>query len=98
MFLALSNTTAVGFTQLYPSFSSVAMRQIWILNDLFVAESARHTGVATSLMEEVKRFAADTQAVRLALATAIDNQPAQALYEKTGRVRDETFIHYNCEV
>lgn len=49
-------------------------------------------------MEKAKRFAAETQAVRLALATAIGNQPAQALYKKTGWVLDETFIHYNYEL
>ncbi|MEM8599404.1 MAG: GNAT family N-acetyltransferase, partial [Bacteroidota bacterium] len=26
----------VGFTQLYPFFSSVRMRGLWVLNDLFV--------------------------------------------------------------
>ena len=96
--LARSKTTAIGFTQLYPSFSSVAMRRIWILNDLFVTESARHMGVATSLMEEAKRFAFETHAARLALATATDNEPAQALYESTGWVRDKAFIHYTYDI
>src|SRR5262249_53998341 len=36
---------ALGFTQLYPSFSSVSMKPIWILNDLYVAEDARRRGV-----------------------------------------------------
>ena len=31
----------VGFTQLYPSFSSTAMARIFVLNDLFVCASAR---------------------------------------------------------
>jgi hypothetical protein len=30
----------LGFVQLYPSFSSVAARRTWILNDLFVAPAA----------------------------------------------------------
>ena len=30
-----------GFTQLYPTFSSVRLRRVWTLNDLFVAEAAR---------------------------------------------------------
>ncbi len=98
VFLARDRMTAVGFTQLYPSYSSVAMRRMWILNDLFVVKSARRTGVATSLMEQAQRFAADTLAVRLALATAIGNQPAQTLYEKIGWVRDEAFVHYNYEL
>src|SRR5581483_10999258 len=37
---------ALGFTQLYPCFSSVSARRLWILNDLFVAESARGLGGA----------------------------------------------------
>lgn len=41
IFLALDGSTGVGFTQLYPSFSSVSMGQIWILNDLFVLASQR---------------------------------------------------------
>ena len=41
---------AVGFTQLYPSFSSVSARRIWILNDLYVAEQARGSGAAQALM------------------------------------------------
>src|SRR6516162_3796139 len=42
--------TGVGFVQLYPSFSSVSMRPIWILNDLFVTPPARRAGVARSLL------------------------------------------------
>ena len=40
-----------GFTQLYPSFSSVSMAHIFVLNDLFVAPGARRGGVARTLME-----------------------------------------------
>ena len=34
--IALENFQMGGFIQLYPSFSSVGMQKIWILNDLFV--------------------------------------------------------------
>jgi len=34
-------TEALGFVQLYPSFSSVGACRIWVLNDLFVAPAAR---------------------------------------------------------
>ncbi|MGB3270619.1 MAG: GNAT family N-acetyltransferase, partial [Rhodanobacter sp.] len=36
----------LGFTQLYPLFSSVRAVRTWLLNDLFVAPSARRRGVA----------------------------------------------------
>ena len=98
IFLAFNETRAVGFTQLYPSYSSVAMKRIWILNDLFVVDSARKTKVATSLMGEAKRFSEETNAARLVLATATDNRPAQTLYEKTGWERDDAFIHYKFEI
>lgn len=95
IFWAHQSDQAAGFTQLYPSFSSVSMRPIWILNDLFVAERYRQQGIATQLMEAAETFARDTGAVRLALATQIANRPAQALYEARGYRRDEAFYHYS---
>ncbi len=76
--------TGVGFVQLYPSFSSVAMKPIWILNDLFVAPEARRAGVARSLLEAACDLARSTGAARLRLATAKDNHAAKALYSASG--------------
>ena len=98
IFLALKDGNGCGFTQLYPAFSSVAMRPIWILNDLFVAPEARRLGVGKSLMQAANGFAAESGAKRLVLATAIDNQSAQTLYEATGWVRDDAFLHFNYEL
>lgn len=84
----------VGFTQLYPFFSSVRMRRLWILNDLFVAEEARQRGVARALMEAARAFASSTGAASLELATEITNTSAQALYEDLGYARDDAFYHY----
>ena len=36
IFLAFLDSSAIGFTQLYPSFSSAAMARIFIVNDLFL--------------------------------------------------------------
>ncbi|MGZ8524940.1 MAG: GNAT family N-acetyltransferase, partial [Chitinophagaceae bacterium] len=36
VFIVLENDQYAAFTQLYPSFSSVSLAKIWILNDLFV--------------------------------------------------------------
>ncbi|MEM8680395.1 MAG: GNAT family N-acetyltransferase, partial [Planctomycetota bacterium] len=41
LFLARNGSQPVGFTQLYPSWSSVRLRRVWILNDLYVAQHAR---------------------------------------------------------
>ncbi|MCZ8517113.1 GNAT family N-acetyltransferase [Paenibacillus filicis] len=93
-----SRREPIGFTQLYPSFSSVSMRPIWILNDLFVSPDARGQGVAQQLMEAARLHAAETGAIRLELSTACDNAAAQRLYESLSYVRDEQFYHYSLQV
>ncbi len=93
LFLALSDAVGAGFTQLYPSFSSVSMQRLWILNDLFVAPTARKQGVGVALMERAKQFAVETKAKGLVLETAIAN-PARKLYERLGWKRDEAVYHY----
>ncbi|MEM8558253.1 MAG: GNAT family N-acetyltransferase [Bacteroidota bacterium] len=86
--------TPVGFTQLYPFFSSVRMRRLWVLNDLFVAASARRMGVARALMDAAHTFAAETGAAGVQLATERTNHGAQALYDDLGYVRDDDFWTY----
>ena len=92
LFLALSEGVGVGFTQLYPSFSSLSLKRLWILNDLFVAAPARKQGVGEALLERAMQFAMETSAQGLILETGVDN-PARQLYERLGWKRDET-LHY----
>jgi len=77
-------TEALGFVQLYPSFSSVAARRIWVLNDLFVAAAARGSGVGRALMEAAREHAIRTGAKRLTLETTTENRRAWSLYEDLG--------------
>jgi GNAT superfamily N-acetyltransferase len=86
---------AVGFTQLYPSFSSVSAGRVYILNDLFVDPAARRANVARGLMHAAAEFARGKGALRLSLSTARTNEKAQALYESEGWVRDEQYFHYS---
>ena len=44
IFAVIEDEDALGFTQLCPSFSSVSLKPIWILNDLFAVEKARRRG------------------------------------------------------
>ena len=48
---------AIGFTQLYPSFSSLSLKSVWILNDLYVYEEYRKQGVGKMLLDAAKEFA-----------------------------------------
>lgn len=93
IFLALNKETGIGFTQLYPSFSSVSMQRIWILNDLFVLASHRRQGIAKQLMQVAAVYARETGAIRIALATQKQNVAAQALYESLGYQLDQDFKH-----
>jgi len=94
IFLAEDQDRPLGFTQLYPSFTSAGMARIFILNDLFVAPDARGRGVGTCLLRRAAEFAHGEGAVRLALSTERTNATAQALYEREGWQRDEAFLSY----
>jgi ribosomal protein S18 acetylase RimI-like enzyme len=103
IFLAQSSPGAgapigMGFTQLYPLFSSTAMVPLWLLNDLYVAPESRGRGVGRLLMLEAERHARETRAGGLMLQTAIDNIPAQRLYESVGYERDTRFYVFNRDV
>ena len=86
---------ALGFTQLYPSFSSVSLRRLWVLNDLFVGPSVRRGGVGRRLLERAREWAIETGAKGLVLATAVDNSKARALYESCGWQQDDDFQNYH---
>ena len=85
--------TVVGFTQLFPSFSSVSLRPIYILNDLFVTPAARRGNVARRLIATGVSAASERGAIRVELATQITNTPARSLYDSLGFVPDAEFVH-----
>ena len=86
--------SAVGFTQLFPSFSSAAAARIFILNDLFVWPDARRAKVGSSLLAAAAEFGRVVGAVRLTLSAEVTNEAAQALYETEGWRRQTEFHVY----
>lgn len=93
--LAESQGQTVGFTQLYPSFSSVSMARVFVLNDLFVAPSARRLGVGEALLAAAADHSRQLGAARLSLTTNVQNLAAQALYASMGWERDQKFYAYH---
>ena len=87
IFIAFLDDEPVGFTQLYPIFSSVSLKRAWLLNDLYVAETARRQGVANALLDKAKEFGTQNNAGWLLLETAFDNYKAQSVYEKNGWIK-----------
>lgn len=95
IFLALDEQgEALGFVQLYPTFSSIDAHRTWLLSDLFTAPTARGHGVGRLLMNTAREFALETGAKGLMLETATDNATAQGLYESLGYVRDTGYYTY----
>ncbi|MCL8000798.1 GNAT family N-acetyltransferase, partial [Brucella sp. 21LCYQ03] len=89
---------AMGFTQLYPKFSSMRVTKNWILNDLFVDPNYRKQGIGEKLIHEAMAFARQDGATRLYLSTAVDNLTAQRLYEQVGFEKqgiDTAFYDYS---
>ncbi|MBP9191618.1 MAG: GNAT family N-acetyltransferase [Ignavibacteria bacterium] len=101
IFLAMENNdnnSGIGFVQLYPAFSSVSMKRIWILNDLYVSEDHRKKGVAEALIMASKELAEETNAKGLVLETHNSNHSAQKLYDKIGFKKDNEHFYYYLEV
>jgi ribosomal protein S18 acetylase RimI-like enzyme len=89
IFVALVEGTPVGFTQLYPCYSSIRAAQNWILNDLYVDRVYRKLKIGEALMQTAIDFARQEGATFMELETATDNIVAQGLYEKMGFIRQQ---------
>lgn len=93
IYIAYLEKEAVGFTQLYPLFSSVSMKSMYLLNDLYVKSNYRGKGIGEALINKAKTLCVAQQNKGLALQTAADN-PAQKLYERLGFIKDHDLYYY----
>lgn len=84
IFVAYQDGEAVGFTQLYPKYSSARLSKNWILNDLYVAPSVRRSGIGAKLIDQACTFAKQDGASFVQLSTQVENLNAQGLYNKMG--------------
>jgi len=74
----------VGFTQLYPIFSSTRMKRMWLLNDLYVDSNFRGQGISKMLINAAKTLAKSTDAAGILLETEKSNDIGNKLYPATG--------------
>ena len=105
VFVALENSNGeelpVGFTQLYPVYSSVRAVKNWILNDLYVDAAHRQKGIGEQLINTALQFAGGDGANYVQLETAVDNLSAQKLYERIGFEKqspDNDFLLYRIRI
>ena len=89
IFIALNESNPIGFTQLYPNYSSVRAIKNWTLNDLYVDSNYRKKGIGEKLIKTAMEFAKNDNANFVELSTAVDNYTAQSVYEKIGFKKQE---------
>jgi GNAT superfamily N-acetyltransferase len=94
IYVADEEKSLIGFTQLYPQFSSTRMKRSWLLNDLFVLKEHRERGVSKKLIEMAKNLALQSNAAGLLLETEKTNQVGNRLYPSAGFVKNETSNFY----
>jgi ribosomal protein S18 acetylase RimI-like enzyme len=95
LLLAEDGAQALGFAQMFPSFSSLHTARLWILNDLFVAAGCRQRGAGRALLGACVEYARHSGAVALQLETQSTNTVAQALYTEQGWELDNAFCSYH---
>jgi ribosomal protein S18 acetylase RimI-like enzyme len=89
VFIAMLEDRAVGFTQLYPMFSSVSLKRMWVLNDLYVDAEVRGQRIGERLIERAVKLAKESGAKGIQLETAHTNTSGQKLYERLGFTRED---------
>ena len=94
IFVALLDKEVVGFTQLYPLFSSTNMAALWLLNDLYVAKEHRGKHISKGLIKAAQEHCKITKANGISLETEKNNVPGNALYPKMGFALDQEHNYY----
>jgi GNAT superfamily N-acetyltransferase len=93
IYIAFINDVAVGFTQLYFLYSSVSMRPMYLLNDLYIDSNYRNKSIGTALINKAKALCKEKKYKGLVIQTE-DTNPAQHLYEREGFVKDTDLMFF----
>ncbi len=86
-FVAAEVDALVGFATLYFTYSTLRAQKVTIMNDLYVTEDFRGTGVAAALFQACHAFTRENAYAYMAWETAEDNHRARRFYEKMGARR-----------
>jgi GNAT superfamily N-acetyltransferase len=90
-----SSGAPLGFAHLLFSLETISLGKIGILEDIYVREDARGTGLGGALLDAAEAFARKRGLLRLTLSTAHQNRVAQRLYLAHGYVPDQRFRSFN---
>ena len=95
--IARTNGEAVGFATIYWSWATTIAARIGVMNDLYVAPTARGSGVADELIRACVEECRQHGAAELTWQTAKDNERAQRVYDRIGGTRAE-WVDYSLSV
>jgi GNAT superfamily N-acetyltransferase len=95
VFFASDGATALGFAQIFESWSTVRLAPMFILEDLFVEPPVRGLGIAHALIDAAIAYAREAGAAGMFLETAVGNARAQEVYERAGWEREMAFVKFN---
>lgn len=85
---------AVAFATIFWAWSTLSASRIGVMNDLFVAPRARGLRIADALIEACVERCRERGATALGWQTALDNERAQAVYDRVG-ARREQWLDYS---
>jgi GNAT superfamily N-acetyltransferase len=92
-FVAEAEGDLVGFATIYFSWTTFTGDRIGIMNDLYVVEPHRGSGVAKALFEACRAECRSRGFVEMNWETAPDNHRAQRFYEKVGGRRGDWLVY-----
>lgn len=83
----------VGFATIFWSWDTTEASRIGIMNDLYVMEQARGSGLAEMLIDACLARCSQRGAARLEWLTGPDNRRAQAVYDRVNGVREPWLVY-----
>ena len=88
---------ATAFATVFWTWSTLSAARVGTMNDLFVEPAARGGGVADALIAACVERCRERGAAVLDWQTALDNERAQAVYDRVGG-RQERWLSYSLRV
>lgn len=94
IFLSFEEDELTGFVQLYPSFSSIGLAPIWVLNDFFIFGGSDRRQIAKGLLDAAKMLCEASKAVRVEVTTRKENHRLHKIYRDYGFEKDYKYDYY----
>lgn len=92
--IAFANDEPVGYAIFYPNFLTFRGQRGYFLEDLYVSEKARGTGLGKALISEVARLARERGFERLDFLVLDWNVTAIEFYKRLGAVVSDDESHF----